>query len=314
MSRDVGFLVFPGFQLLDLSGPLAAFEVAASVLKEPSYKLRVLSLDGGAIASSSGLSVSTEAWTDDMFDTLVVPGGSPCVSDAIGEVALRAGKAAPRCRRIASICTGAFVLARAGLLDGKRATTHWRHATTLQQNFPRIRVDAEPLFVQDGQTWTATGTNAGIDMALAMIEQDYGAALARTAAQLMVVHQRRPGGQAQFAGLADLEPNTPRIRKALNYARTHLHERLSVEDLAGIACLGPRQFSRVFTSELGMAPARVVERLRAEAARLRIETSSDPIELIARKVGFEDPERMRRAFLRVFGQPPQSIRRALRAA
>ncbi len=157
-----------------------------------------------------------------------------------------------------------------------------------------------------------TGTNAGIDLALAMIEQDYGAALARTAAQLMVVHQRRPGGQAQFAGLVDLEPNTPRIRKALNYARTHLHERLSVEDLAGIACLGPRQFSRVVRSELGMPPARVIERLRAEAARLRIETSSDPIELIARKVGFEDPERMRRAFLRVFGHPPQSIRRALR--
>ncbi len=249
-----------------------------------------------------------------MFDTLILPGGSPCLSDeSAGASDIVAGMA-PRCRRVASVCTGAFLLARAGLLNGRRATTHWRHAQTLRQRFPRVRVDAEPLFVHDGPVWTATGTNAGIDLALSMVEKDFGLPVARAAAQLMVVHQRRPGGQAQFAGLVDIEPDTPRIRKALDYARTHLHEPLSVDDLAEVACLSPRQFHRVFTAELGVPPAKAVERMRAEAARLRIETGSEPIEQIARTVGFDDPERMRRAFLRVFGQPPQSIRRTVRAA
>lgn len=312
--RVIGFLVFPGFQLLDLSGPLAAFEVAGKLVGGATYQLHVMSVAGGMVKASCGVEIGTAPFTGEIFDTLLVPGGAPCLAEVDPRLASILKSAAPRCRRVASVCTGAFMLAEAGLLEGHRVTTHWRHASTLRQRFPRIRVDAEPLFVQDERIWTATGTNAGIDLALAMIEGDLGGSVARATAQMMVVHQRRPGGQSQFAGSAEIEPRTPRIRKVLDYARTHLHERLSIEDLAEIACLSPRQFSRVFTAEMGRSPAKVLEHLRAEAARLRIETSSDPIELISRRVGFDDPERMRRTFIRIFGQPPQSVRRAARAA
>ena len=314
MTRTIGFYAYPGFQLLDLSGPLAAFEVAGVVMGGAPYHLRVLSASGGQLRSSSGLAVATDATDGELLDTLIVPGGGLCLTEGVEEVAVDVRELAKRARRICSVCTGAFALAKAGVLDGHRVTTHWRHASTLRQNYPRIRVDAEPLFINDGAIWTATGTNAGIDMALAMIEEDLGAAISRATAQMMVVHQRRPGGQAQFAGLVELAPRTPRIRKAIDYARTHLHEQLSIDDLAEIACLSSRQFSRVFTAEMSMSPAKMVEQLRAEAARLRIETTDDTVELIAHKVGFEDPERMRRAFIRVFGMPPQSIRRTTRAA
>lgn len=312
MAQDVGFLVYPGFQLLDMSGPLAVFEVAGAVVGGDPYRIRVVSLEGGPVRSSAGVEVGTEALANDMFDTVFLPGGRPCLEDDCVDLVAALADVASRCRRAASVCTGAFLLARTGLLDGRQATTHWRHLPTLRQRHPHIRTDPEAFFVQDGPIWTATGTNAGIDLALAMVEQDFGAAAARATAQMMVVHQRRPGGQSQFAGYVDPLPDATSIRKALDHARTHLHERLSVEDLASVACLSPRQFSRVFTSELGVPPAKAIERIRAEAARLRIETSSDPIEVIARKVGFGNPERMRRAFLRFYGQPPQSIRRAVR--
>jgi transcriptional regulator GlxA family with amidase domain len=313
LKRDIGFLVYPGFQLLDMSGPLAAFEVAGALVAGTPYRLSVVSRSGGPVASSAGVTIVTEPLDNAAFDTLILPGGRPAVADAPHELGDALRDLARRCRRVASICTGAFLLAQAGILDGRRATTHWRHVATLRQRHPRVRVDGEPFFVEDGPVWTATGTNAGIDLALAMIAQDFGVATARTTAQMMVVHLRRPGGQSQFAGFVEPEPKEPRIRKALDFARTHLHERLSVEDLAEVASLSPRQFSRAFTAGTGMPPAKAVERLRAEAARLRIENGSEPIEQVARTVGFDDPERMRRAFLRAFGQPPQSIRRALRS-
>jgi transcriptional regulator GlxA family with amidase domain len=312
MKREIGLLVFPGFQLLDMSGPLAAFEVANSLAAGQPYRLSVLSLSGGAVTCSAGIALATEALDNRALDTLILPGGRECLTEGPDELVAALRQIAPLCRRVASICTGAFRLAQVGLLDGRRATTHWRHITTLRQRFPRIRVDAESFFVEDGGIWTATGTNAGIDLSLAMIEQDFGLATARATAQMMVVHQRRPGNQTQFAGYVDAEPRLPAIRKALNYARTHLHERLSVEDLAEIACLSPRQFSRVFYGETGITPAKAVERLRIETAKLRLETGPEPIETIAQRTGFDDPERMRRAFLRTYGQPPQAIRRAIR--
>jgi transcriptional regulator GlxA family with amidase domain len=213
---------------------------------------------------------------------------------------------------VASICSGALLLAAAGLLDGRRATTHWRLAPELQRRHPRVRVDAERIFIQDGSLWTSAGVSAGIDLSLALIEEDLGLEVSRTAARDLVVYHRRPGGQSQFSTLLDLEPPSDRIREALSYAREHLHEPLGVERLARAACLSPRQFGRAFLAETGQTPAKAVERLRAEAARVRIETSTEPIERVAEAVGFTDPERMRRAFVRLFGQPPQALRRAAR--
>jgi len=312
MQRHIALLVIPEFQLLDMSGPLAAFEVANNLVAGHPYRLSVVSRTGGAVKCSAGIDVATEAIAGRAFDTLILPGGPTCLQSGKDALVADLRSLIPRCRRVASVCTAAFLLAEAGALDGRRATTHWQHLSALRQRFPRVRVDSESFFVADGPIWTATGTNAGIDLSLAMIEQDFGLATARATAQLMVVHQRRPGSQSQFAGYLDAEPNAPAIRKALDYARTHLHERLSVEDLAEVACLSPRQFSRVFVAEVGVPPAKAVERLRTETAKLRLETGNEPIESIARNTGFDDPERMRRAFLRTYGQPPQSIRRALR--
>jgi transcriptional regulator GlxA family with amidase domain len=315
MKRDIGFLVFPGFQILDLSGPLAAFQLAGRLSSQEPYRLRVVSRCGGAVASSSGLEVLTQPVGDGFFDTFIVVGGIECQPlPATDELARIVRLYAAKTRRIASVCTGAFVLATAGLLDGRSATTHWRHTAALQRLFPRIKVDGDRIFTRDGSVWTSAGIAAGIDLALALIEEDLGLDASRATARDLVVYHRRPGGQSQFSTLLDLDPESDRIREVLSFAREHLNEELSVERLAEVACLGPRQFGRAFVAETGETPAKAIERLRAEAARLRIETGLEPIEAIARQVGFVDPERMRRAFLRLFGQPPQGIRRTARAA
>ncbi|QND53136.1 GlxA family transcriptional regulator [Phyllobacterium sp. 628] len=309
MTRNIGFFVFPQFQILDLTGPLAAFQVAGA-----EYVLHVISPDGGLVTSSAGLEVMTKPAVGQHFDTLVVAGGygarlgshTPALPALVKEIAERS-------RRIASVCTGAFLLAAAGILDGRRATTHWRRAGDLQKRFPHIAVDGDRIFVKDGSIWTSAGITAGIDLALALIEEDLGLAAARAVAQELVVYHRRPGGQSQFSAMLELEPDSDRVRRALVFAREHLHEALPVERLAEAACLSPRQFGRAFRAETGETPAKAVERLRAEAARVRIESGNEPIESIAISVGFTDPERMRRAFLRLYGQPPQALKRAARA-
>jgi transcriptional regulator GlxA family with amidase domain len=310
--------------------------MAGTDLDAAPYRLRVLSATGGAIRSSVGVTVQSEPMGDPPGDTLLgdtllgdtlpgdtLPGDTLIVVGGAGSrpaerVAPLLGftrRAATVARRVASVCTGAFILAGAGLLDGRAATTHWRYAGLLQRLYPLVRVDGDRIFVRDGAIWTSAGITAGIDLALALIEDDLGREVARAASRQLVVYHRRPGGQSQFSELLALEPPSDRIRGALSFARAHLHEALPVERLAGAACLSPRQFGRAFLAETGQTPAKAVERLRAEAARLRLETGQEPIELIARAVGFADPERMRRAFLRVFGQPPQALRRvALRGA
>jgi transcriptional regulator GlxA family with amidase domain len=314
MTPTIGFLVYPDFQILDLGGPLATFQIAGRLSPDAPYALPVLSLRGGLVASSSGLAVMTEAIDDRDFDTLVVVGGIGARTDATPALAAMVRACTPRTRRVASVCTGAFILAEAGLLDGRAATTHWRHVAALQRLYPKVKVTGDRIFTRDGAIWSSAGISAGIDLALALIEADRGIELARAVARDLVVYHRRPGGQSQFSTMLDLDPESDRIRAALAFAREHLHEKLPVERLAEIACLSPRQFGRAFLAETGETPAKAVERLRAEAARLRIETSAEPLEIIARQVGFSDPERMRRAFLRSFGQPPQGIRRAARAA
>ena len=213
---------------------------------------------------------------------------------------------------MASTCTGAFILAEAGLLDGRRATTHWNHARALQARYPKARIEEDRIFISDGPIWTSAGMTAGIDLALAMVEQDLGADITRTVARKLVVYHRRAGGQSQHSILLELQPKSDRIQSALAYAKRNLHTPLSVEQLADAAHLSPRQFSRAFRAETGQSPAKAVENLRVETARLMIEQGRHSIEAVAQQTGFADRDRMRRAFLRAFGQPPQVLRRSAR--
>jgi len=308
MPQNIGFLIYPEHQMLDLSGPLCAFQAAGTIHGEEPYRLHVLSIQGGAIRSSVGMSLETTPISDVALDTLIVVGGRGWRLLDDGEIAaLR--QAALKARRLASVCTGAFALARCGLLDGRRATTHWRFAAQLQKDYPAIQVESDLIYIKDGELWTSAGITAGIDLALALIEEDLGADISRAVAQELVVYHRRPGGQSQFSAMLEMTPESDRIRLALSYARDHLTESLPIERLAAVACLSVRQFGRTFKRETGETPAKAIERLRAEVARSRVENDTEPIETIAASVGFSDPERMRRAFLRLYGQPPQALRR-----
>jgi len=310
--NSIGFYVSPGFQLLDLAGPAGAFEAANDQLKTPAYRLHVLAADEGAVTNSLGIATAAASLDDAGLDTLIVIGGRIDPLLSAGTLS-RIVEASSRCRRVTSVCTGAFTLAAAGLLDGRRATTHWRYAARLQREYPSIRVEADRIFCRDGNVWTSAGITAGIDLALALIEEDHGFAIAKGVAQHLVVYHRRHGGQSQFAASIDLAPSNDRIAAAVGYARDHIAEVLTVERLAEAVGMSLRQFSRAFRAQTGTTPARVVERLRADLARGRIATTADPVERIAEAVGFGAADNMRRAFIRIYGQPPQSIRRAIRS-
>jgi len=309
--NTIGFLLSPGFQLLDFAGPASAFEAANDQLENPAYRLSVLAADEGTVTNSLGIATAAASLNNAALATLVVVGGRIDPPLSAGTLS-RIVEASSRCRRVASVCTGAFILAAAGLLDGRRATTHWRYAPRLQREYPSIRVEADRIFCRDGNVWTSAGITAGIDLALALIEEDHGFAVAKGVAQHLVVYHRRHGGQSQFAASVDLAPKNDRIAAALGYARDHIAEVLTVERLAESAGMSLRQFSRAFRTQTGTTPARVVERLRTDLARGRIETTIEPVERIAEAVGFGDAENMRRAFIRIYGQPPQSIRRTIR--
>ncbi len=311
VPRAIGIYVFPCFQLLDLSGPLAAFQAANGAASATLYQPVILSRLGGPVPTSAPLVVSTTSARPRVraLDTLVVVGGDEVRGADNADVhAIRI--LASRARRVTSVCTGALLLAAAGLLDGRRATTHWRHTARLQREYPAVRVEADRIYVHDGNVWTSAGISAGIDLALALIEADHGTGLSKAAARELVVEHRRAGGQSQHSEIIALEPESDRIRQALAYARAHLDQRLGIEQLAEVASLSLRQFNRLFREQTGETPAKAVERLRIEAARPRVEAGIEPIEIIAATLGFTDPERMRRAFIRHFGHPPQSLRRA----
>ena len=307
--RQVGFILEDGFQVMGMAA-LSAFEFANVDLGREAYRLTVVSERGGSVRSSLGIRIETVPLTE-APDTLMVVGEllprplSPALRDYIA----RAGRTS---RRVAGLCTGAFALAEAGLLDGRTATTHWAHARDLQERFPAIRVDDDRIFVSDGHVWTSAGMSAAIDLTLALIEDDHGAELSRAVARKLVVYHRRPGGQSQFSALLELEPRSGRVRRALLYAKEHLRNPLTVEELAEAASVSPRQFSRLFREETGQSPAKAVERLRLEAAQAMIEDGRHALDVVARDTGFADRDRMRRAFLRAYGQPPQSLRRSLR--
>ena len=315
----IAFVALPGFRMMSLAS-LSVFEFANSEAAEPVYELHLLSETGGLVPTSLGFGIMTEPLNGPLdrprdeapFDTVIV-GGSAVPGALTPGVIAFLQRAVEQSRRVASTCTGAFVLAEAGLLDGRRATTHWGAARKLQARFPKVKVEEDRIFIVDGPVWTSAGMTAGIDLALAMVEKDLGAEAARAVAKRLVVYHRRAGGQSQFSALLELEPKSDRIQKALAYARDHLDKALTVGDLAEAASLSPRQFSRAFRAETGQSPAKAIENLRLEAARLSMEQSRHPIDVIARQTGFADRDRMRRAFLRAFGQPPQAIRRNARA-
>src|SRR6202012_5487570 len=239
--RDIALLVYPGYSVMALA-IVAGFEVANSMVDPEPYDLHYVSEKGGPIKTSAGLMLETEKFTDKPFDTLVVGGGviAPSTPGLIEFVR----EAPKRHRRIAAVCTGAFVLAEAGLLDGRRATTHWMHARDLQRAYPKAHLDEDRIFINDGPIWTSAGMTAGVDLGLALIENDLGPELAKAVARKLVIYHRRGGGQSQFSTLLELSPKSDRIQAALAYARDNLHKPLTVPDLADAARLSPRQFSR----------------------------------------------------------------------
>jgi transcriptional regulator GlxA family with amidase domain len=313
MTRRIAILVFPDFQLLDATGPAAAFEVATRH-RPGAYALTVVAPEAGPVRSSSGITLGAHPLpAPATLDTLIVAGGQGTRAaryDPRLQALLR--EAAGVTRRVASVCSGAYLLAEAGLLDGRRATTHWRVAPGFARAYPKVKVEADRIYVREGAIWTSAGISAGIDLALALIAEDHGEALAKATARELVVFHRRPGGQSQYSTLVELGGQEGRFSPLLAWARERLHEPLPVERLAGEAGMSPRNFQRAFVAETGATPAKAMERLRLEAARARIEDGAEPIEAIATATGFHDPERMRRAFVRTLGQPPQGLRRAAR--
>jgi transcriptional regulator GlxA family with amidase domain len=312
ITRHVAFFIYPQFNLIDLSGPLEALATATS-LAPGSYRFTVMSLEGGEVESGTGVKVMSQVAVSEAIDTFVIVGDMGVAEREVSpETIALIRAAAAGARRIASVCMGAFLLAGSGLLDGRRATTHWRFAAKLQAMYPALRVDGDRIFVNEDGVWTSAGMTAGIDMTLALIEEDLGRDVSRAVARMLLVYYRRPGGQMQYSSLLDLDPESDRIRRTLSFAREHLSEPLSVEQLAEVAHLSLRQFSRAFIAATGMSPAKAVERLRVEAARPMVEDSRETLEAIAHAVGFADPERMRQSFFRVSGQPPRTLRRAAR--
>jgi transcriptional regulator GlxA family with amidase domain len=273
----------------------------------------LLSEHGGPVQSSAGMTLETEKFGDPSFDTIIVGSITEVKMPPFGPTLIAfVQEAAKASRRTASICSGAFVLAEAGLLNGRRATMHWAHAAEFRVRFPQVTTDEDRIFVNDGPYWTSAGMTAGIDLALALIDHDLGPDAAKMVARLLVMNQRRLGGQKQHSALLDMTPKSDRIELVLAHIRRNLRDALTVEELAAVANLSPRQFSRAFLAETGLPPAKAVEQLRLEAARFMIEQGRHTINVVAEESGFADQERMRRAFLRTFGVPADVLRRNAR--
>jgi transcriptional regulator GlxA family with amidase domain len=309
MPRRVAFLIFDDFQLLDAAGPISAFEIAERYAPG-TYESRVIAPRAGAVASSAGATMNAQGLLRaDGIDTLVIAGGNGTRAAAQDARLVRfvAGCGA-RSRRIASVCSGAYILAATGLLDGRVATTHWTRTADFARRHPRVKLEADRIFVKEGKFWSSAGITAGIDLALALIAEDLGESIARKVAQQLVVYYRRPGGQSQFSALLDLERSDGRFAPLLDHVRSNLRGKLSVEDLAAQSCMSPRNFARAFRRETGTSPAKAVTRLRAETARARLESGGSSVQQVAAECGFGDPERMRRAFVSLFGRPPSALR------
>jgi transcriptional regulator GlxA family with amidase domain len=316
MSRRVVFVVYPDLQILDLTGPLEVFAMSNRMVGGGAmpYATEVLTADGGAVRATCGLEIVADRSVTACrgpIDTLVVVGGqgTPAAMRDDRLVAWIA-KSAPRARRVASVCSGAFLLAQAGLLDGRRATTHWSDCGSLARRFPTITVDPDPIFVRDGDVWTSAGVTAGMDLALAMVEEDFGPDLARDVARWLVLFVQRPGGQAQFsAQLGAQRPDRQPFRELEGWIADHIGQDLAVPVLAGHAGLSTRNFARVFRRQLGVTPAAYVEAVRVEAAKRLLETTNRPVGDVARTGGFGTVETMHRTFNRTARVTPGEYRR-----
>jgi transcriptional regulator GlxA family with amidase domain len=311
----IGILIFPDFQLLDAAGPISVFEIAGRSAGRD-QPIKVMAARPGPVRSSSGVEMLARGIRPSgALDTLIVAGGEGVEAAATCKQTLAFVRAmAKRGVRIASVCSGAYILAEAGLLDGRRATTHWRRTQQFLSAYPKVKLEPDRIFVRDGNIWSSAGISAGIDLALAMAAEDFGDEIAQETARQLVLYHRRSGGQSQFSSLLELKAPGGRFGPLLTWAREHLDAPLTVEDLAEQAGVSSRHFARAFMAETGTTPSKAVERLRIEVARQRVQSSSEKIERVAELTGFRDPERMRRAFIRAFGQPPQSLRRAARAS
>jgi transcriptional regulator GlxA family with amidase domain len=314
MARKVVIVGFPGVQALDVVGPYDVFS-GASLLTGGGYEVVMASVAGQPVQTATGLALvaSPLPEPDDRIDTVVLPGGAGVdAARADAELVAWIKTVAAHARRMVTVCTGAFLAAEAGLLDGQRVTTHWAFADRLADEFPAIDVDADPIFVRSSETvWTAAGVTAGIDLTLALIEDDHGTELAQTVARWLVLYLRRPGGQTQFAAPVWM-PRARRdsIREVQETIEAEPRGPHSIEDLARRAAMSPRHFTRVFTAEIGEAPGQYVERIRTEAARRQLEETDDTVVAIAARCGFGTAETMRRNFLRRVGISPDQYRKA----
>lgn len=313
--RRIDVLAFPDFQLLDVAGPAQVFAVAndqATKRQEPSpYRIRVIAPGGAQIRASSGLSFGTEELPDptEQVDTLIVAGGQGVMKAAedarlVEWLRVRAGVA----RRTASVCTGAFLVAAAGLFDGRRAVTHWEYCDLLGRRHPAVTVEPDPIFVHDGPVWSSAGVTAGIDLSLALVEEDLGRTVALAVARYLVVFLKRPGGQAQFSAALSLQSADDHFADLHGWLAEHLGETLSLSRLASKARMSERTFLRRYREATGLTPGRAIERLRVEAARQLLAETRLPAKRIAARCGFGSEETMRRSFVRLQGVSPQDYR------
>ncbi|MGE2815247.1 GlxA family transcriptional regulator [Mycobacterium heidelbergense] len=314
MARKVVIVGFPGVQALDVVGPHDVFSTA-SLLTDGGYDVVVASAGGHPVSTATGLSFQAAPLPDpgDPLDTVVLPGGGG-VDDARtdSDLVTWIKAVAETARRVVTVCTGAFLAAEAGLLDGCRVTTHWAFAGRLAREFPAVDVDPDPIFVRSSDTvWTAAGVTAGIDLALSLVEDDHGTELAQTVARYLVLYLRRPGGQTQFAAPVWMpRAKRPSIREVQEAIESEPGGSHSIGELARRATMSPRHFTRVFTDEVGEAPGHYVERIRTEAARRQLEETDDTVVAIASRCGFGTAETMRRNFIRRVGVSPDQYRKA----
>ncbi|MEW1844545.1 GlxA family transcriptional regulator [Nonomuraea angiospora] len=317
MQRRVVMVVFPGFQLLDLAGPSDVFATAALLAPEDGYQVEVAAVRAGPVPSGNGIAVTARALGEvtGPVDTLMVVGGmSVPVQLGDRELVEAVARLAAGARRVASVCNGAFLLAEAGLLDHRRATTHWLSAGELAARYECVEVDPDPLYIEDGDVWTSAGVLSGVDLALALVARDHGHALARDVARGLVVYLHRPGGQSQFSTpMRAMTPRSEPLRELQAYIDANPAADLSVPALAARVGMSERHFSRVFTEQTGLSPGRYVERSRAEAARRLLEVTAHPLDRVARESGLGTPETLYRVFRRHWRISPGDHRRSFRS-
>ena len=317
--RFIDVLTYPAVQLLDVTGPVQVFASANDIVAETGgarpYALRVVAQGGQGVTASAGLALAAGPLppVGDALDTLLVAGGEGAEAAAEDQALVDwVRERATQARRVASVCTGAFLLAAAGVLDGRRAATHWMYCAKLAQRFPTVRVEPDPIFVCDGPVWTSAGVTAGIDLALALVEEDLGRAVALAVARYLVVFLKRPGGQAQFSAALSLQTAEDKFGALHEWINGHLADDLSLSILADQAGMSERSFSRRYAEAAGQTPARAIERLRIDAARRLLSDSRLPVKRIAQRCGFGSEETMRRSFLRLLAVTPQDYRARFR--